>query len=99
MASDSVDHNGAGSSGAQHRILADIAFYLSAARSAFAGSFKYQEEFPDGPSHEMQGLRLRDKAVGKMQTLLLEKLVSYLLEEPALAALEYSRGQLWNLAD
>lgn len=98
MASESVDRNGAGSSGAQHRILADIAFYLSAARSAFAGSFKYQEEFFDGRVYEKQELGLRDKAVGKIQNLLLEEMVAYLLEEPALTSLEYSHGQLRDLA-
>ncbi|MBW2094098.1 MAG: tetratricopeptide repeat protein [Deltaproteobacteria bacterium] len=98
MAAEMVDHNGAGSSGGQHRILADIAFYLSAARSAFAGSFKYQAEFPDGALYENKGQSLREKAVGKIQNLLLEELVSYLLEEPAFASLEYSRGQLRDLA-
>lgn len=98
MAGEMVDQNGAGSSGAQHRILADIAFYLSAARSAFAGSFKYQEEFQDGERDENREQGLREKAVNKIRGLLLEQLVSYFLEEPAFASLEYSHGQLRDLA-
>jgi tetratricopeptide (TPR) repeat protein len=99
MAPDMVDYDGAGVSADQHRILADIAFYLSAARSAFAGSFKYQKDFYDIGQYENLEHGLRGAALQKMHELLLEELVSSLLEEPILASLGYSQGELKTIAE
>lgn len=81
-----------------HFILADIAFYLAAAQSVFAGSFTYQKEFQRGLKPVDRDQTLREKALERIEALLQGELVSYLLDEPALGSSDYSREELTEVA-
>lgn len=98
MASDLFDNHEEMPPGNHHFILADIAFYLSAARSVFAGSFTYQKEFQYGLRQVDREHVLRGKALEKVERLLQEELVSYLLDEPALGPFAHSYEELMEVA-
>lgn len=80
-------------------ILADIAFYLTTAGSALAGSFTYQMEarFQDGAGVDQAALRKR--AITRIHGLLLDEFCDYLEREPAVRRLRLTRDQIRVLSE
>ncbi len=86
------------SQGSDHRIMANIAFYLASANSTFAGTLTFQREHKPGLIAFASKVDYRESALSNLTEMIIVELVNYLKLEPALSGLKLREEQLREIA-